>query len=35
MLVNLAKAYQWPIVLAYALPVLLLVALGAWWIRRR
>jgi lipopolysaccharide export system permease protein len=35
MLVNLAKAYQWPVVLAYALPVLLLVALGAWWIRRR
>lgn len=35
MLVNLAAAYQWPIFLAYALPVLLLIALGAWWIRRR
>lgn len=35
MLVNLAKAYQWPIVLAYALPVVILVALGAWWFRRR
>lgn len=35
LLVNLAKAYQWPIVLAYLLPVLVLVALGAWWIRRR
>lgn len=35
MLVNLAKAYQWPIVIAYALPVLALVALGVWWIRRR
>lgn len=35
MLVNLAKAYQWPIVAAYALPVLLLVALGVWWFRRR
>lgn len=35
MLVNLAKAYQWPIVVAYALPVLLLVAFGAWWVRRR
>lgn len=35
MLVNLAKAYQWPIVVAYVVPVLVLVALGAWWIRRR
>lgn len=35
MLVNLAKAYQWPIMMAYVVPVLALVALGAWWIRRR
>lgn len=35
MLVNLAKAYQWPIVLAYALPVLLLLVIGWVGFRRR
>lgn len=35
MLANLAKAYQLPMLLAYLVPVLLLVALGAAMLRRR
>ncbi|HAI58665.1 MAG TPA: LPS export ABC transporter permease LptG [Xanthomonadaceae bacterium] len=35
MLVNLAKAYGLSIALAYIVPALALVALGAWWLRRR
>lgn len=35
MLVNVAKAYGLSIALAYLVPVLALVALGAWWLRRR